>query len=108
MAKKNQNNAIEFIGFNCNLQFLQYGNGRTAIQLVDKEDGAPVCVATVNIPEAKLEEGEVIIKDYSENKGILSVLVRAGIIEPSHRTIPTGFVEADVCKLKVNPDEYQA
>ena len=49
-----------------------YANSRKVIELFEAETGEPFCVATVNIPDAFLLKQEVVIKDYSENEGILS------------------------------------
>lgn len=90
---------VKFKRWNCVLEFGQYNNDRTAIELVDKKNGEPVLVATVNIPSEKLADDEIIIKNWSENEGILDVLKNAGIISDTIRKVPTGFVEADVVKL---------
>ena len=60
------------------------------------EDG-PYAVATCWVPG--LRPGEVAIKDWTENEGILEVLIGAGVVAPPHRLIPTGFVQAKVCVL---------
>ena len=90
---------VSFIGHSCIINFGYYKGGRTAIMLNDDCDMEPIAIATVNIPECHLEEGEVLIKNWSENKGILDVLAKAGIIEDTGRTYPTGFCEANICKL---------
>jgi len=89
--------------YTVNLEFGQYKNGRVAIECVDAIDGDPICVATVNIPDEHIEDDEVIIKNWSENEGILDELIKANIIGPSIRTIQTGFVVANVCKLLYHP-----
>jgi hypothetical protein len=82
------------------LELGQYrGNGRVAITVVDAEEGEDLLVATVNIPEASLEEGETIIKDYSENSGILKFLVQNGVVSEPIRNISTGFVQCQVVKI---------
>ena len=73
-----------------------YDNGRTALRLIDAEDGSPRATATVNIPEAKLAANEVMIKGWSENAGMQAALIAAGVIGPQLRSVPTGFVEATV------------
>jgi len=86
------------------LEFGKYrGNNRVAITVVDAEDGEDLLVATVNIPDASLEEGETVIKDYSENAGILKFLVENGIVSKPVRTVSTGFVQCQVVKLLINP-----
>lgn len=90
---------VQFHHWLCDIQYLTYPNGRTAIQLVDAEDQSPIAVATVNIPEAPLKENQVLIKDYSENQGILDVLVKAGIVKDLNQWVPSGHITADVCEL---------
>jgi hypothetical protein len=78
----------------------KYKNGQSAIQLYDAEDGLPYAKATVSVQE-QLEDGEVAIKNYSENSGILESLVSAGVVTEPHRFIYSGFVTIPVCKLKL-------
>lgn len=88
-----------FKNYNISVNKAKYSNGRTAIQLTDKEDGSPFATATINLPQEKLEKDEVIIKNYSENEGILDFLISNNIIDAPHRYITTGFVTCEVCKL---------
>ncbi len=81
------------------VQKLQYENGRVAIRLLHAEDGDPVAVATVNLPDEQLGEDEVFIKDWSENEGMLKFLTENNIVVDTGRRVPCGFVEAAVCKL---------
>jgi len=76
--------------------FDKYHNGRTAIRLV--QNGSPYATATINDDDVDLRDDEVIIKNYSENKGILEALERAGIVSRLY-TIKIGFTEPVVCKL---------
>lgn len=79
---------------------MQYDNGRIAIVLKRTEwDIEPVAVATVNIPEYTLERGHVLIKNWSENEGILEALVSSGLLEDTGALVPTGFCNANLCKL---------
>ena len=75
-----------------------HSNGRTALELIDVEDGEVVMVATVNIPDSSIEKDELIIKNYSENEGVLESLQKAGIAGPVLRTVRTGFVSCPVVK----------
>ena len=65
-----------------------YADGNPCILINGAKDDAPVAKATVNIPhELNIpikETGNqpVIIKDYSENEGVLETLENAGIIVP--------------------------
>lgn len=75
-----------------------YGNDRLALQLYIAETGEPMATATVNIPDCPLEDGEILIKNWSENAGILEALASAGYIEDTGKTYPTGWTEANICK----------
>jgi hypothetical protein len=90
---------IVFLDWTCNVVFTKYFDGNTAIQLVDAEDGAPIATATINVPDAELPEDQVVIKDYSENAGMLDVLYEAGIISDPIGFVMTGFVPSPICKL---------
>ena len=91
---------VRFKQWDCDVQFKQYFNGRTAIQLNDIEDGAPVAVATVNVPSEDIADNEVVIKDYSENAGIVGVLIDGEIIKPPHQYIRVSeYVICPVCYL---------
>ncbi len=71
-------------GYNCIVHFEVYSNnGRKAIWLLDKETGEENFYASVNIPDVELRENEVIIKDYSENEGVLNALISAGVVSKS-------------------------
>ena len=87
--------------YDVKLQWGKYGNGRKALELVDAENGWPVMTATVNVPEAQLSEGETIIKNYSENEGVLQFLQKNGIVGPVKREIGVGFVSCPVVDLLV-------
>lgn len=90
---------MTYKGYKCELQFAKYFNGNTAIQLIDKEDGSPVAVATVN-GEDNPPEGVVGIKDWSENEGMVNALIEANVIEQELQFLePTGFVVIKYYKL---------
>jgi hypothetical protein len=81
---------------------MKYRQGdRTALELVDHKTGEPVAMATVNIPEEPIEKDEVIIKNWSENEGILQALIKGGIISKPIRETKTGYATAYVCKLLI-------
>jgi len=77
----------------------KYHNGRTAIQLISVKDGMPYMVATTNLTTVDLKEDEVLIKDYSENAGVLKFLVENNIVEHDGKVIHEGWVEFALCKL---------
>jgi len=90
---------VHFHGFECEVEQRTYTNGRTALVLVDTKDREEVAIATVNLPEAPLKAGEVFIKDYSENEGMLAALEKAGIVQATGETVRSGFVEVRVAKV---------
>lgn len=86
---------VEFADFTCVLCKMAYaGNGATALQLLDLYDDSPVMTVTANVPgiSEHLPENEVLVKDFSENTGIMEVLVDAGYLEPTGNDVPSGFV----------------
>ena len=98
---------IKFKKWKCTLEIGRYSNNRRALSLVaaaDTEDvmkGEQIATASVNIPGSHLEPDEVIIKDWSENEGMIEALVEAFVVAEPHRFIPTGMVTGKVCKLLI-------
>ena len=91
---------MEMNGFKLSVVFGEYAdNGRKAIKLIDQEDGMPFCMATINVPQIPLLHDGVIIKNYSENEGILEVLEKAGYIQDTGNIVYVGMAEANICKL---------
>ena len=77
----------------------KYANGRTAIHLDDANEGYPYATATVNIDHVLLADDEVLIKDYSENEGMLDFLVKNNIVTPTPNGVQSGFVWLPVAIL---------
>ena len=98
---KKKETTIQFKKWNCRLVWHRYGNNRRALELVDVVDGSPVVMATVNLPDEKLDPDEVFIKDYSENDGLLDALMKAGIVEDTGRRVTSGYVTIPVCRLLI-------
>lgn len=97
---------IKFKKWDCYLWFGQYENGRTAIALKEHVTHEIIAKATVNIDEFQLPPGDVLIKNWSENEGMVDALIDAGIIDHPHATVATGHVDADLCKLLIDPVKY--
>lgn len=99
----NTDKKVLFLGEQCSVQIDKYaGNGRPAIQLICA-DGEPMTVATVNIPDCPVPSGYVLIKDYSENRGIYQALLDADVIEPRTLEVPAGRTDVLLCKLRLTP-----
>ena len=77
-----------------------YYNGRPAACLYDVMDGAPFATLTCNIPEIPLEKDEIIVKVWSENAILVKPCLASGLFEDSEKRIPTGFVIAEIWKVK--------
>ena len=81
------------------LEFANYQNNNNVyIGANEVETGEPFMDVSVNT-NVKLADDEVGIKNYSENEGILDVLVAAEIVSNPIRTIPSGHINVQVCKL---------
>jgi hypothetical protein len=91
---------VRFRDWVCLVRKRQYDNGRLALQLIDAEDGSPIATATVNLPDVPLGKNQVLIKNWSENEGVLEALVAAGVVTPTGQTVRSGFVEVPVCELQ--------
>ena len=76
----------------------QYTNGQTSIQLYDSNGMAYMTASVAH--DINIKDDEVIIKNYSENEGILEALIDAGIIEKPYAEIPVNFVTLYVAVLK--------
>ena len=81
------------------VEIVTYSNGRPAIQLSDLE-GFPFMTASVNVPHIHLEEDEVVIKDYSENEGVLRFLVDNNIVIPTPYDAMVGRTMCTICILQ--------
>jgi len=91
---------LNFNDYNLRVVYAQYDNGRTAITLIDEEDGMPFTTASVNMPNDDCPKGHVYIKDYSENEGMVKYLQGKGVITEVVSYVNSGFVTVPLCKLK--------
>jgi hypothetical protein len=90
---------MEWHGWDCILQKGRYIDNSIAILLFDAHDGEPVSKATVAIDGANLKENQIIVKDYSENEGMLDALISIGLVTSVERWIETGYVRVPVCNI---------
>jgi len=90
-------NVVKFLGEELTPVIRRYANGQNAIQLVDR-DGMPFMTASV-AHDVVIGDDEVIIKNYSENEGIMEALIEAGIIKNPFCVIPVNFVKLYVAAL---------
>lgn len=90
---------VKFKDWDCKVVLGTYPNGRTAIQLQDIETGMPIASATINVPYWDLQDDQVIIKDFHENKGMLACLKEAGVITSELAVVPLPYAAGHVCGL---------
>lgn len=91
---------LQFHQWLCTLEVHQYQVGdRLALRLVDATTGAPVAIATLNNPAIDLAPDELLIKDYSENEGMLDTLLAAGLVHPPHRYAMSAYAQVPVVRL---------
>lgn len=90
---------VEFCDCMCKLVGRRYAGDRRALVLTGANTGLPVCTASVNLPDEECAYDEIFIKDYSENSGIMTVLINAGVIERPHRKVRSEYVVIPCCRL---------
>ena len=91
---------VKYIGDLCNVVKEKFPDGGTSIRLVHSETGEPYATATIggffpNNPDI------VVIKDYSENKGMLGLLEEAKVVKHTGMVVETGLVASPICKVLV-------
>lgn len=76
--------------------------GRRAIQLNDDETGEPYLTISVNVPHAVIEDGEILVKTWSENESLRGPLLASGLFVDTGKRVPSNHAEAEVWTL-ANP-----
>ena len=80
------------------LSILSYDAGRKPALVLTCATGEPYGTVTTNADE-KLDEGEIVIKDYDSGPKFKMALVAAGVIEDTGRKVGMGYATGSVCKL---------
>ncbi len=82
----------------CLLDWPKYKNKQQSLQIRTQYDEllmtASVCLPSIDVPT-----NHILIKDYSENTGILACLIENKVLTDTGVTIPSGFVQVNLCKL---------
>jgi hypothetical protein len=94
-------NKVEFCGFTCSVEISMYPSGNTAVTLNDVEDGFPVATVTINTKVELPSKRHIVIKNYSENEGILEALEEAGIVKRTGRFVAAGFSQCPIAELQI-------
>lgn len=88
---------------NAHLWLSRYQEDDVPALFFTTEDKQQVSVASVNLAGygAYPEEGNVFIKDWGENSGILAALLEAGVVSKPIQVVAAGFSEAAECELLI-------
>jgi hypothetical protein len=86
--------------FKVKLSWDHYRSGKAIAIMGTTLDGEPFSVLTVNMPGYHLGENEIIVKTWSENEQFAIAARESGYFEQTGRTVPTGYVEASIWKIK--------
>ena len=76
-----------------------YMNGRAALLMVDDPGGEPVATITINTPETQLQPGEIAVKNYSENEGMVEFLLSNKLAVDTGRVADGRYINAPIMKI---------
>ena len=79
----------------CSFHTARYSEGGNLYIGITRK-GEPIADVTVNI--GALPPGQIAVKNYSENAGLLEQLEQLGLVEEVVRYVPSGFVQIPICK----------
>lgn len=107
MSDNETKQRVLFKHYDCVVVATRYAvNGAKALHLIgapgSEYEGEPIATCTVNLPDAtiKLSNDEIFVKNYSENEGMFSALVHAGLIEEKPTGIEvSGWVRIPIARL---------
>jgi hypothetical protein len=89
---------LTFGGEQITLHESSYADGTPAILATDAS-GAPYATLSVNTGRP-LAPRHLAIKTWSENEGLAEAARTSGLFEETAMTIPTGFVQAPVWRIR--------
>ena len=94
---------VKFKQWECSLAFGEYQNGRTILFLNDNATLEDVLCASVNLPDEAIGSNEIAIKNYSENEGVLDVLIEYKVVSKPKRYVNLTHVSVPICELLMRP-----
>lgn len=94
---------VKFKNYDCLVEKKKYQDGSIRLNLIDVEDGMPVCTATKFYEKSNITNKEEysLIKNYAENEGILNCLVENKIIELTETQYEVGYVTLHLVKVLI-------
>ena len=102
---------VQFKDWRCRLYLASYSDGNTALSMYDTEDGSAIACVSINLvdddgnvePELLEDRALIYLKDYSENEGMLDLLIAEGIVERTGRYRQSGYIEAPLVRI-IDPE----
>lgn len=83
----------------------KYYNGKTCLSYVSYDEDMGMsqqeCVASINIPNLDIDVNIIAVKTYSENEGLLKIMIAAGHVSQPLQWIEQSFVKIPICKLLI-------
>lgn len=76
----------------------KYNNGRPKLTLVDKIDDYHQAIS-IDPDWVRVNEKQVIVRDYGETKGIYQFLLQNNIVSSSKRNVSVGINTAIACEI---------
>jgi hypothetical protein len=97
---------VRFNTYDCRLQWSRHAQSRRpAILLVNaRAPGDVIAVATLDLPEVDLAEGEVALQDFGPSAGVLEALTSAGVVSAPVRIIERDAQQIPICTLFVDAE----
>ena len=97
---------VRFNTLDCRIQWSRHAQSRRpAILLVNaRAPGDVIAVATIDLPEVELDEGEVALHDFGASAGVLEALTSAGVVSAPVRYIERDAQQIPICTLLVDAE----
>ena len=92
---------VTFRDLECVVLKGMYASGQIKLWLITARTRAQMGTATVHMPVQSVPKGHVLIRDYSENEGILQALVEGGIVSKPVNVVTVGPNSLQECQLLV-------
>ena len=97
---------VRFNTYDCRVQWSRHAKSRRpALLLVNaRAPGDVIAVATMDLPDVDLAEGEVALQDVGPSAGVLEALTNAGVVSAPVRFIEHDEQQIPICTLLVDAE----
>lgn len=82
------------------MKLFKYPNKCIAIRFDDIVTSEPICMLTINLPDAITAPDEFCVKGWSENELIIEDCRKSGLFEDTGKRGPAGYATAEIWKFK--------